>query len=301
MTLRHMKIFVAVCETESVTRAAERLYISQPSVSQAILDLEEHFGTRLFDRISRRLYITDAGKQLYAYMSHILALYKEMEDHMQNWEFSGSVRIGSSITIGNRMLPTLVAKAKEAFPDLRVYATIDNSEAIEQKVLRGELDFALIEGLVHSEQILSEKIMDDRLALICAKDHPLAGRKSVSAAELVQYDFLTREKGSGTREIVDSSLLVQGVLLQPMWESISTQALINAVAEGVGVSILPYRLAEPEIKAGSIVSLPIEGISFERTFYLIYSVNKYLSEPAREIMKIAGATFCARERGGASA
>ena len=86
-----------------------------------------------------------------------------------------------------------------------------------------------------------------------------------------------------------------------MWESISTQALINAVAEGVGVSILPYRLAEPEIKAGSIVSLPIEGISFERTFYLIYSVNKYLSEPAREIMKIAGATFCARERGGASA
>lgn len=88
MTLRHMRIFVAVCETQSVTKAAEKLYISQPSVSQAIIDLEEHFGTRLFDRISRRLYITDAGKQLYEYMSHILTLYKEMEDRCR----TGSVR-----------------------------------------------------------------------------------------------------------------------------------------------------------------------------------------------------------------
>jgi DNA-binding transcriptional LysR family regulator len=286
MTLRHMRIFVAVCETQSVTKAAEKLYISQPSVSQAIIDLEEHFGTRLFDRISRRLYITDAGKQLYEYMSHILTLYKEMEDRMQNWERSGSVRIGSSITIGNRMIPALVAKAKQTFPDLQIYVAISNSEDIEQKVLRGELDFALIEGLVHSGQIVSQKIMDDRLTLICGREHPLAGRKSVRAAELADYDFLGREKGSGTREIVDSSLLVHGVLLQPIWESISTQALINAVANGLGISILPYRLAEPEIRAGSIVSLPIEEISFERTFYLIYSANKYLSATAREIMEM---------------
>lgn len=285
MTLRHMKIFTAVCELESVTKAAEKLYISQPSVSQAIIDLERCYGVPLFDRIARRLYITDAGRQLYEYMTHILSLYDEMEDSMKHWGERGTIRIGSSITIGNRIVPELTARYQKLHPEVQVYVTIENSDHIEQRVLSGELDFALIEGTVHSGRIVSEPFMDDRLTLICAKNHPFSDAAHVSIEKLQKCPFLAREKGSGTRELVDSSLLAHNVCIEPVWESISTQALISGVQNGLGVSILPYRLAEPAVQAGTVVSVDLDELSFERPFSIIYSENKYLTAAAKELME----------------
>lgn len=286
MTLRHMKIYAAVCELESVTKAAEKLYISQPSVSQAIIELETRFGTKLFDRISRRLYITDAGKQLYEYISHILALYDEMEDKMRNWEHAGSLHVGSSITIGNRIIPALVEKFGQLRPDVRIYITIDNSDTIEQKVLNGELDFALIEGVIHNSQIIRKKFMDDKLVLVCGDSHPLRDTGAISVRDIGNYDFFSREKGSGTREIVDSNMLIHNVYLQPVWESISTQAIINAVKKGLGISILPYRLVEPDIRKGTIKEVRIKEMSFDRPFYMIHYRNKYLGPAAKDFMEL---------------
>lgn len=135
MTLRHLRIFVAVCEEGSVTLAAEKLYLSQPAVSLAIHELEEHYGVRLFDRISRKLYLTSAGNRFLEYAVHISSLFDEMERDIQNWDTLGALRIGSSITIGAALIPKAVALYSQQYPDVEIKMVIDNSQVIEKKVL----------------------------------------------------------------------------------------------------------------------------------------------------------------------
>ena len=135
MTLRHMRIFIAVFQKSSITKAAQELHLAQPSVSLAIRELEDYYGVRLFERIGRHIYPTEAGKEFYSYAVHIVSLFEEMEKKIRNWDTLGILRIGSSITIGTRILPSLIARCQTAFPDLRVEAVVNNSTEIEKKIL----------------------------------------------------------------------------------------------------------------------------------------------------------------------
>ena len=135
MTLRHLRIFVTVCETGSMTAAAQILYIAQPAISLAVSEMEEHYKVRLFDRISRRLYLTDSGRQALEYARHIIALFDEMEQGVGGGQAAKELRIGTSITIGSCLLPGYIRELKERFPSLTVQAAVGNSEAIEQKLL----------------------------------------------------------------------------------------------------------------------------------------------------------------------
>ena len=146
MTLRHLRIFVAVYQERSITRAADRLHLAQPSVSLAIKELEDNYSIRLFERYSRRIYITEQGEQLYNYALHIISLFDEMEEKIPAWKQAGTLRIGSSVTIGNFLLPTLIQKFQEEAPAVRPQVTINNSGFIEEAVLNNQLDFALVEG-----------------------------------------------------------------------------------------------------------------------------------------------------------
>lgn len=136
MTLRHMKIFVSVYQNNGITRASEELHLAQPSVSLAIRELEDYYGIRLFDRISRRLYVTEQGKMFYDYALHIVSLFDEMELGIRNWEHMGTLRIGSSITIGNFLLPGLIKKFTTAHPNMNVKASVHNSSYIEESILK---------------------------------------------------------------------------------------------------------------------------------------------------------------------
>lgn len=286
MTLRHLKIFISVYQNQGITKASGELHLAQPSVSLAIRELEEFYGVRFFDRISRRLYITEQGKMFYEYAIHIISLFEEMERSVRSWEHKGILRIGSSITIGNFLLPKLVKRFREDHPDILISASIHNSSYIVDRIMDNTIDFALIEGIPAYPQIVQEPFMSDRMCFICGPDHPAASREAIDIHDLEQYDLILRESGSGGREILESLLTGLQIQLKPAWESVSTQAIVKAVSEGLGISILPYLLVAEDIRKGLILEKKMEGISLSRKFSIIYHRHKYLSPSAQAFIEL---------------
>lgn len=289
MTLRHLRIFVAVCEEGSITNAGRKLYLAQPTVSLVITELERHYNARLFDRIAKRLYITEAGRQLLQYAQHITALFDEMEENAQQWDENAPLRVGASITIGNCLLPGLMRTYQAERPQAQAQVHIDNSDQIERGVLENRMDIGLIEGVSHSAHVHSEAFYDDALALICAADDAWSGRQSVKPEELVEKQFIMREQGSGSREVLEGILLLHNIAIHPLWESTSTQAIVRAVGQGLGVAVLPLLLVQQDIAEGTIRRVALEGVSLERKFYIIHHKNKYLTASARHFMGLCHA------------
>lgn len=286
MTLKHMKIFVAVCECGSVTAAAEKLYITQPAASLAISELEDYYGIKLFDRIAKRLHITEAGKQFLQYATHIVGLFDELEKGVRNWDSIGVLRVGASVTIGNYLLPGYVKEFQTDHPKMKIKAVIDNSETIEECVLKNEIDLGLIEGITHSPYIESKCFMDDELVVICSPNHIWTTCDAIEIEDLKDEEFILREKGSAGREIFDSILQIKGIKINPSWQSISTQAIIRAVSKGLGVSVLPYLLVKDNLDRGEIQSINIKDISLNRQFSVIYHKNKFLTDSAKDFISL---------------
>ncbi len=286
MTLRHIRIFVEVSKTLNATTAAGNLHISQPAVSLAIKELEEYYGVQLFDRIAKRLYLTSAGEHFLHYATSITALFDEMETNIRNWDALGRLRIGSSITIGTRLMPGYVRAFTTQWPQVQLKIVIDSSDIIIRKVLENELDLALIEGVTNSPYLVVEPFMDDVLAVICSIEHPLAAKGRLTLDELRGEKLLLRETGSGTRDLFDHVLASLGVIIEPAWESTSTTALLNAVANNLGVAVISLRLAQESLAGGRMTALAIEGVSLQRKFNLIYHVNKLLTPSAQAFLAI---------------
>lgn len=286
MTLRHLKIFVAVCETGSATAAGAKLYIAQPSVSLALSELESYYGIKLFDRIAKRLHITEAGKHFLQYATHIIRLFEDMEKEVKDFDKMGVIRIGASVTIGNYLLPEYVSRFKQTHPQMEVKVIIDNSDRIQQHVLANRIDIGLIEGIVHSSYIKAEQFRDDELVLICAPQHTFADNNAVALTALAGEDFILRETGSAGREIFDSVMTASGIEIKPAWESSSTQAIVRAVQANLGVSVLPYLLVESSLNHGEICRFQLDGIRLQRQFSIIYHKNKFLTQGARDFIEL---------------
>lgn len=277
MTLKHIRIFIAVYREQSITRAAAGLGLTQPATSLAVRELEDYYHTRLFERSGRGIRPTQAGDHLYPSAVRLLSLYDEMDLEMKAWDTKGVLRVGSSISIGSCILPQLVSRFTKSYPELDIYVKVDSSDVIEREILENRLDFALIEGAIHSSQIKSQVFLDDELIPICGRFHRLAGAHDVELEDLKQERFLMREKNSGTRELTDSNFAVHGFHITPIWESTSTTALINAAAAGLGISILPKRLLEKQLRMHQIFSFTIRNIDLSRHYSLVYHQNKYIS------------------------
>lgn len=286
MTLRHLKIFATVCKENSVTLAAKKLFISQPAVSNVIKELEAYYGYPLFERISKKLYLTESGKTVYHYAIHISSLFDELEYTLKNSESAVQVKIGSSITIGTHFMSSYIKKFALQFPNIQTYVKIDSSDVIERLILDNELDFALIEGLVHSDHIISKDFIKDELIVICDPNNPLLTYDNVTVEALAGQPFLMREKNSGTRELAESILSLHNICLNPIWESSSTEAIIQGVSKGIGISILPLRLVQDYITRNEVAKLNISNVKFDRQYHIIYHRKKYLSQAAMEFMKL---------------
>lgn len=276
MTLRHMKIFLSVYQNCGITKAAEQLHIAQPSVSLAVKELEEYYGTRLFDRMGRRIYPTESGKRLYEYALRISELFDEAQAGIKNWDAIGSIRVGTSITIGTMLLPELIKRFHELYPSITVKATVSNSDEIEHKILNNTIDLALIETQPADEDIIFEPFAKDSLCAVSSPENPLASKSTVSAEALAAAPFLTREKGSAVREITDAYFALHGLSISPVWESTSTHAIINAASQDIGVAVLPCMLANEYIKNGSLAELPLQP-PINRTLHIIYHKSKFLT------------------------
>jgi DNA-binding transcriptional LysR family regulator len=286
MTLRHLKIFATVCKENSITLAAKKLFISQPAVSNAIKELETYYGYPLFERISKKLYLTESGKTVYHYAIHINSMFDELEFTLKNSRSAGQLKVGSSITIGTYFMSDYIREFSKQFPKIQTFVTIDSSDVIERLILENELDFALIEGLVHSANIISKDFIKDELIVICDPCNSLLKLDSVTIETLSGQPFLMREKNSGTRELAESILSLHNISLNPIWESSSTEAIIQGVSKGIGVSILPLRLVQDYISRNQVAKLNISDVKFERQYHIIFHKNKFLTPAAMEFIRL---------------
>ncbi len=286
MTIRHLKIFIEVYKEMSVTKAAEKLHLAQPSVSLAIRELEEAYRVRLFDRINRRLYVTENGKLFFDYAVHIVSSFDQMESVMTSARGIGSIHIGSSITIASYLIPDAVRRFGQVCPECQVSVTVENSHRIIQKVLKNELDFGVVEDKSGYEQLEERPFMEDKLYFVCGSGHPLAGRETVTLEEICRYPFFMREPGSAAREITDHLMKSRQMKYHILWESVSNQVLLHGVEKLPGITVVSGRVLEKEQEADRIRILPFHPEAFCRQFMIVYHRQKFISRTMAELMQV---------------
>ncbi|MBC8531719.1 LysR family transcriptional regulator [Gehongia tenuis] len=286
MTIRHLKIFIEVAGTGNMSQAAEKLFITQPSVSQAIADIERYYQIRLFERFSKKLFITEAGRELLGYARHIVSLFEEMEAVALNRAEVPFLRVGATVTVGTCVIGPVLERLKALRPETETAVMVDNTRVIEEKLVQSELDVALVEGRIKSGELKVEPVVNDQLVLIAGPDHPFYKRKKVQLAELNGQPFILREKGSGTRELFEERMAAEGYTLREKWVCNNSEAIKKAVMGGQGLSVISTLLVEEEIHQGKLASIPIEGCPLHRKFSLVYHRNKYLTEPLKDFMAV---------------
>ena len=269
-TLKQLKTFIAVAEYKKMSEAAKHLYISQPTVSQVISDLESEYQALLFERFSKELRITPAGLLLLDNAKEIIAIHEQLEQSMKNINSLRPLRIGATLTIGNTLMGTLVDQLTQQHPDIDVTVFVDNTKIIEHRMIHNELDIALVEGIIVRQEIITKPVLEDYLCLICGKNHPFASKSSVTMEDLRHQNFIMREKGSGTRAIFETIMQTHHIPFITKWECSSRCAIVDAVRHNLGLGVLSYRCIKEYVDSGDIVACPVEGVSMKRYFYLCY-------------------------------
>ena len=278
MTIRHLQIFTAVADCGSMSAAAEKLYISQPTVSQAVAEIEKLYHVKLFERLSQRLYITEEGEKLLSYARHILDSFENMERELLEAGSSGHIRIGCSVSVGTCLLNELLDRGKEMLGDCSIHVTVDNTSIIESMILSNQIDIGIVEGIVVNKDLMIEPVCRDELVLVCGKDYPLASRKKLRLADLEGENFISREQGSADRNQLEKMLAEQKIWLNRCWNCTNTEAIKNAVIRGRGIAVLSRRMVEKELATGDIVVLSLDGVRATRNINLVIHKNKYISK-----------------------
>lgn len=240
-TLKQLETFITVAECQKMSEAAKKLYISQPTVSQVISDLEKEYESKLFNRGRGGLKLTTSGQVLLTHATKLTAAFDNMEQAMKNAGTLRTLRIGATLTIGNTLIDVILEELKAVYPDIEFSVYIGNTQNIEKKILDNQLDIALVEGVIVREQILTQPVLEDELRLICGKEHDFAGREQVQVGELANENFILREEGSGTRLIFENMMMTNHVPFVSTWECSSRLAIVNAVSHGWGIGILSTR------------------------------------------------------------
>lgn len=285
MELRKLEVFCKVVELKSFTRAAAAVMLSQPTVSEHIRSLEDELGQKLVDRLGRQVEPTPVGRLLYKYGVKILRLQEDALQAVEQYggKLVGRIMIGSGTIPGTYILPGLIGKFREKYPSIKATLKISSSHTIVEEVLDGELEIGIV-GARWSEKGLDYKeTFSDSLAVVAAVDHPLAGRREVSISELVDEPFIFRESGSGTRKVTEQIFVDHGIKVSNLTEVAeigSTAAVLEAVRDGLGISILSTKAVERDVRAGTLVTIPIKGVKMERPFYMIRRKNRELSPAA---------------------
>jgi DNA-binding transcriptional LysR family regulator len=286
MTIRHLKIFIEVAQCGNMTAAASKLFISQPTASQAIRELEEHYGVLLFERLSKRLYITEAGKKLLFYAKEVVKEFDSLESKMNNLNKKDKIRVGATISVGDCILSDLIHRCIEENPNVEIYSFVGNTETIEEKLLSNELDIAIVEGKVKSQDLIVKPELEDYLVLICSTKHPFAQKKIIKTDELRDENFAMREKGSGTRELFEEYMLNNGMPIKVVFEGNTPQSIKQEVIHNNCLSVISICLVENEIKDSLIHVIENEENTWNRHFSLVYHKDKLLTDAIKSLINI---------------
>lgn len=281
MTIRHLKIFICVCKHNNMTKAAEELFIAQPAVSNAIAEIEKNYNVKLFERINKRLFLTDEGKGLLIKAQGVISAFDEFEEQALNSSKRPLLKIGSSLTIGKQKLPSLLRSLKENFPDIDFQISVNQTTIIENKILNGTLDFAFIQGRPSNQSIKSRLVDCNTLIAVCGKNYPIPD--TVTLKELCKYDLLLREDESVSREFLDHIFALENIAVTPVMESISNQALISAAVQSLGVTIMPEAMLTRQLNSGTLRKITVSDYEFTRNSYLIYHKDKSFGTIKKDI------------------
>ena len=255
----------------NITRAARRLSTSQPAISKQLAELEEALGTALFDRLPRGVRLTEAGSVLLRHAGRIFAAESAAEAELA--ELSGLTRgrlsIGASTTIGSYLIPHVFSAFHRAHPEVKLELEIANTSVIQAMVLDDRIDLGLTEGFVPREQLVAEVVHYDEMVVIAAPSHPLVGVKTLRARDLTGTPYISRERGSGTRDVIEAALVDLGVNLEPAMALGATEAIKNVVASGAGIAVVSRLAVERELSSRSLVALSVSDLSIRRALHMV--------------------------------
>lgn len=263
MADRRLQVFHAVAKHGSFTRAAEHLFMTQPAVTFQIKQLEEHYNTRLLERGHGRVALTPAGELVFAYAERILGLNEELDARVAELtdELAGTLNIGTSTTIAAYWLPSLLEGFRRLYPRVIPRVVVGNSALIEGRVASRELDLGLIEIVTEQPSLERRAAARDELLLICAPGHPLAAKERVSAADLIEYPFITRDPGNAIRDIADQFFMVSGISPEdvPVTAELGSLAAVKHLASlGYGYGVASKAAILRDVSEGRLAAVPLE-------------------------------------------
>jgi DNA-binding transcriptional LysR family regulator len=287
MTLEQLRIFVAVAERQHITQAARALNLAQSAASHAIASLEARYAAKLFDRVGRRIELTEAGRAFLSEARTILAQVERAELALS--EFGslerGTLTVQASQTIASYWLPRHLVAFRRAHPQIDIRLTIGNTAQVAEAIEAGAAELGFIEGAVESDQLVSIPVARDQLVLVVGPEHPWAGGASPKAADLLETEWVLREPGSGTRSVFEEALTHLGVefaQLQIAMELPSNEAVRAAVEAGLGATALSASVAAPSIESGLLHHIRF-GLP-QREFHVLRHGQRYRSRIADALL-----------------
>jgi DNA-binding transcriptional LysR family regulator len=275
LNFHQLHIFHTVAEKESFSHAAQALHMTQPAVTMQVQALEDYFGVKLFHRSTKKIELSESGRALLPFAKRSIDLIRETDVAMSKFTrmIEGRLQLGASLTMGEYILPRLLGPFGKDYPNISVSMKVMNTAQILDEVLGHQLTFGLVEAPIHHADVHTEAVLSDELKLIVPSGHPLANKDIITMEEVLEYPFVLREQGSGTRRVMEEELTRMGIDYNKMnivMELGSTGAIKSAVEAGLGISILSQSSVKHEVTLGLLRVKAIDKISFKRNFYAIY-------------------------------
>lgn len=274
MDLHQIEIFCTLIKLRSFSKAAEALYLTQPTVSGHIKNLETELGVRLLDRLGKRVIPTEEGEVLYRHGLKLLDLRDQAKQEIEGLSgtVSGALKIGGSTIPGAYVLPSFIRTFRKRYPAVSIQLIIEDTAKIAELVVNGELCMGVVGARITNPSLEMHPFQKDELVLAAPPDHPWARRGSIPVEALTKEPFILREEGSGTRRIMEDRLAKAGLSvgeLNVVAVMGSSDAVRQAVKAGLGVSILSVRALQDDREAGRLATLRLKGVKLERSFFVI--------------------------------
>lgn len=282
-----LRTFCVLAKKGSFSRTAQELHLTQPAVSVHIKALEDFYGVGLFDRVDKRLVLTEAGKTLYGYAGQIFNLINETQRAISDFSElkRGSISVGASNNIGVYVLPSILGKFKNKFPEINIQVSIDTTRIIEQKILSNEIDIGIVEAQTRSSDLVLEQWGVEKLILITSPKHQWAKLKSIKPDLMIDEPFIVGGRGSGTRRVLEEKIPDVVKKMKIFLELGSTEAVKKAVEENLGVSICGENTVSRELKSGQLKEIKIKGIELYKNFSIIYLKGKVITLAMKKFLK----------------
>lgn len=287
ISLRQLEVFAAIAGLGHVTRAAAQVAMTQSAASMALADLEQQLGHPLFDRVGRQLMLNEAGRALLPKALEVLDRVREIESGSGDAGLACELHLGASLTIGNHLMPPLLAEMARRHPAARLRLKLENTEQVVAELLAHRLDAGFVEGPVQDARLLRYTWRNDRLCVFVAATHPLAGR-SVDVDALRDVPWVLREPGSGTRDAFERAVATVYPSPRVVAELAQPEAIRQAVRAGLGVGCLSVLELQDAFQAGWLAPVETHFLNLERRFQVLLHRDRYLSEGLRAVLALCG-------------